>query len=73
MSDAPSYAAPVEVGAVMIGGTVKYREERIDGLENAPQAFFGLLKGDNFGKPVMLVGTNAKGKNENTDGFDLTR
>lgn len=36
-------------------GRIKYREEVIDGLENAPQAFIGLLRGDNFGKRVIRV------------------
>ena len=37
-------------------GRIKYREEIIDGLENAPQAFIGLLNGENFGKRVIRVG-----------------
>ncbi len=36
-------------------GKVKYREHRVDGLENAPQAFIGLLNGENFGKLVVRV------------------
>jgi len=35
---------------------IKYREEIIDGLENAPEAFIGLLKGENFGKRVIRLG-----------------
>lgn len=38
-------------------GRIKYREEIIDGLENAPAALIGLLKGENFGKRVIRVGT----------------
>ena len=34
----------------------KYREEIIDGLENALEAFIGLLNGENFGKRVIRVG-----------------
>jgi len=34
---------------------IKYREEMISGLENAPEAFIGLLKGENFGKRVIHV------------------
>jgi NADPH-dependent curcumin reductase len=34
---------------------VKYREEIIDDLENAPQALIGLLRGENFGKLVVRV------------------
>lgn len=36
-------------------GDVKYREEFVDGLENAPEAFMGLLVGKNFGKLVVRV------------------
>lgn len=49
-----------KMSAWIESGKIKYREEIIDGLENAPQAFVGLLKGDNFGKRVIRVGTNAK-------------
>ena len=34
---------------------VNYREDIINGLENAPQAFIGLLSGKNFGKLVIKV------------------
>lgn len=37
-------------------GKVRYREQIVDGLERAPQAFIGLLQGDNFGKLVVRVG-----------------
>jgi NADPH-dependent curcumin reductase len=37
-------------------GRVKYREDVVDGLENAPTAFIGLLEGRNFGKLVVRVG-----------------
>lgn len=37
-------------------GSIKYREEMIDGLENAPEALIGLLQGKNFGKVVVRVG-----------------
>jgi NADPH-dependent curcumin reductase CurA len=38
-------------------GRVKYREDMVDGLENAAQAFIGLLEGRNFGKLIVrLVG-----------------
>ncbi|AKH98900.1 putative NADP-dependent oxidoreductase [Hoeflea sp. IMCC20628] len=45
-----------EMSAWIEGGKIKYREEIIDGLENAPDAFIGLLKGENFGKRVIRVG-----------------
>jgi len=34
---------------------VKVREDMVSGLENAPQAFIGLLQGKNFGKLVIQV------------------
>lgn len=37
-------------------GRVKYREDFVDGLENAPAAFRGLLEGRNFGKLIVRVG-----------------
>ena len=36
-------------------GRVKYREDIAEGLENAPAAFIGLLKGRNFGKQLVRV------------------
>jgi NADPH-dependent curcumin reductase len=40
-------------------GTMKFREDIVDGLENAPQAFIGLLEGKNFGKLVIRVGPDS--------------
>jgi NADPH-dependent curcumin reductase CurA len=37
-------------------GKVKYKEYVTEGLENAPEAFMGLLKGANFGKQLVRVG-----------------
>ncbi|RTZ17494.1 NADP-dependent oxidoreductase [Vibrio aquaticus] len=34
-------------------GKIHYREHLVDGLENAPEAFMGLLEGKNFGKLVI--------------------
>ena len=36
-------------------GKVKFREDVVEGLENAPEAFIGLLEGRNFGKLVVRV------------------
>jgi NADPH-dependent curcumin reductase CurA len=36
-------------------GSVKVREDVVDGLESAPSAFLGLLAGRNFGKLVVRV------------------
>ncbi len=37
-------------------GKILYREDMIDGLERAPEAFIGMLRGENFGKRVIRVG-----------------
>ncbi len=36
-------------------GKIKYREDVVEGLERAPEAFLGLLQGKNFGKLVVKV------------------
>ena len=36
-------------------GSVRYREDVVDGLENAPEAFRGMLAGRNFGKVLVRV------------------
>ena len=36
-------------------GRVKYREDIVEGLEHAPEAFMGMLRGRNFGKLVVHV------------------
>jgi len=36
-------------------GRLKYREDVVEGLENAPAAFLGLLQGKNFGKLLVHV------------------
>lgn len=36
-------------------GKLKYREDIVEGLDKAPEAFFGLLKGKNVGKLVVKV------------------
>ncbi len=36
-------------------GKIKYRESIAQGIENAPKAFIGLLKGENFGKQLVKL------------------
>lgn len=40
-------------------GKIHYREQITDGLENAPDAFIGLLEGKNFGKVVIRLAEEA--------------
>jgi NADPH-dependent curcumin reductase CurA len=42
-----------EVGGWLADGLISFSETVVDGLENAPKAFIGMLRGDNTGK--MLV------------------
>jgi NADPH-dependent curcumin reductase CurA len=48
-------ALPELVGWVA-AGKIKYRESITQGIENAPKAFIGLLKGENFGKQLVKLG-----------------
>lgn len=40
-------------------GELRYREDVVDGLKSAPEAFIGLLEGRNFGKLVIRVAEEA--------------
>jgi NADPH-dependent curcumin reductase CurA len=44
-----------EVGAGIRSGEIKYREDFVDNLENAPSAFIGMLEGRNFGKVIVRI------------------
>src|SRR5512137_2999424 len=48
-------AALKELGGHVATGRVKYKESVANGLENAPAAFIGLLKGQNFGKQLVQL------------------
>ena len=44
-----------EAGEWVRAGRLKYREDIVDGLAQAPAAFLGLLQGKNFGKMLVRV------------------
>ena len=44
-----------EVGKLFGQGRIKYREDVVDGLEQAPQALMDVLRGRNFGKQLVRV------------------
>lgn len=44
-----------QMGQWLRQGKVKYREDVIEGLENAPAGLAGLLRGENFGKRVVKL------------------
>lgn len=52
----PEFAKDMQVW--LAAGQIHYREDLVEGLENAPQAFIGLLQGHNFGKLVIRVGAD---------------
>ena len=37
----------------------EWKETIVDGIENAPKAFTGLFKGENFGKMIVKIGPDA--------------
>jgi NADPH-dependent curcumin reductase len=44
-----------DVSAWLREGRIKHREDVVDGLERAPRALIGLLRGENFGKLLVRV------------------
>ncbi len=44
-----------EVGAGIADGRIRYREDIVNGLEKAPEAFIGMLDGHNFGKVIVRM------------------
>ncbi len=44
-----------EVSAGIAEGRIRYREDFVEGLERAPEAFIGMLEGRNFGKLIVRV------------------
>jgi NADPH-dependent curcumin reductase CurA len=43
------------VAPLVMSGRIKFREDIVEGLDNAPAAFIGLLAGKNFGKLMVRV------------------
>jgi NADPH-dependent curcumin reductase len=45
-----------QMGEWVRSGVIKYKEDIVDGIESAPRAFIGLLRGENFGKLQVRLG-----------------
>ena len=52
---AESGKAVEELAGWVRDGKIKYRETIANGIENAPRAFIGLLKGENVGKQLVKL------------------
>jgi NADPH-dependent curcumin reductase len=44
-----------ELGGMVAGGQLKFKESISQGIQSAPEAFLGLLKGKNFGKQIVKL------------------
>jgi len=44
-----------EMAGWIANGAIKYKEDIVEGLANAPEVFIGLLEGQNFGKLVVKL------------------
>jgi NADPH-dependent curcumin reductase CurA len=44
-----------EVAPLLREGRIRYRETVVEGLERAPEAFIGLLRGENLGKMLVRI------------------
>ena len=44
------------MGELVRSGRLKYKEDIVEGIEKAPRAFIGLLRGENFGKLQVRLG-----------------
>jgi NADPH-dependent curcumin reductase CurA len=54
------YAHRFEEAAARLGrwvaeGSIRWREDVTEGLDNAPRAFIGMLRGENRGKALVKV------------------
>jgi NADPH-dependent curcumin reductase CurA len=58
VSEVPDAWPPAlaELAAKVADGSLKYRETIATGLESAPTAFIGLLRGENLGKQLVSLG-----------------
>ena len=45
-----------DVGGWLREGRIEYLEDRTEGIENAPEAFSRLMRGENVGKALVVVG-----------------
>jgi len=51
-----------QMGEWVRSGRIKYKEDIVEGLDKAPRAFIGLLRGENFGKLQVKLGPEPGGR-----------
>jgi NADPH-dependent curcumin reductase len=51
-----------QLGEWVRSGRIKYKEDIVEGIENAPRAFIGMLRGENFGKMQVKLAPDPGGK-----------
>ena len=58
VSDFANKYAPAmrQMGEWVRSGRIKYKEDIVEGIDKAPRAFIGLLRGENFGKLQVKLG-----------------
>ena len=58
VSDFAGKVAPAmrQMGEWIRSGKLKYKEDIVEGIDKAPRAFIGLLRGENFGKLQVKLG-----------------
>ena len=49
-----------DMGKWIAEGKIKWKDTVVDGIENAPKAFIGLFKGENFGKMIVKIGPDPR-------------
>ena len=64
ITDYAPRAAPAlrQMGEWVKSGRLKYREDIVEGIEKAPRAFIGMLRGENFGKTLVRLGKDPYAK-----------
>jgi hypothetical protein len=58
VSDFAQHFGPAlrQMAAWIRAGRLKFREDVVEGIDKAPRAFIGLLRGENFGKMLVKLG-----------------
>ena len=52
--------SPTQLSIWLREKRIRYREDVVEGLENAPKAFIGMMEGRNIGKRLVKVAAQAE-------------